>query len=184
MRRTKIYVDEFNLYYGLVKDTPYRWLDIKILCQKVLPKDCNILSINYYTAIVKRAPDKADRQNAYLKALRLSTPELRIIFGRYQIVDTWMPEAIAVGKDRYGKNIYAEGKNKLHVIKREEKKTDVNLAVDIVTDAWKDQYDLAVLISNDNDIASALNEAKKLGKEIGLANATRRSRNSSRSGPS
>jgi hypothetical protein len=26
--RTIVYVDGFNLYYGALKGTPYRWLDI------------------------------------------------------------------------------------------------------------------------------------------------------------
>jgi hypothetical protein len=26
--RTSIYIDGFNLYYGAVKDTPYKWLNL------------------------------------------------------------------------------------------------------------------------------------------------------------
>ncbi len=29
--RTNIYIDGFNLYYGALKDTPYKWLDLKAL---------------------------------------------------------------------------------------------------------------------------------------------------------
>ena len=25
--RTQVYVDGFNLYYGALKDTPFKWLD-------------------------------------------------------------------------------------------------------------------------------------------------------------
>ena len=34
---TNVYVDTFNLYYGLLKGSPYRWLDIQKLCQTELP---------------------------------------------------------------------------------------------------------------------------------------------------
>ncbi len=30
---TNVYVDGFNLYYGCLKGTPYRWLDLGALCQ-------------------------------------------------------------------------------------------------------------------------------------------------------
>ena len=29
---TYVYVDGFNLYYGAVKGTPYKWLNINALC--------------------------------------------------------------------------------------------------------------------------------------------------------
>lgn len=29
--KTFVYVDAFNLYYGAVKDTPYKWLDLRAL---------------------------------------------------------------------------------------------------------------------------------------------------------
>jgi hypothetical protein len=35
--RTFVYVDGFNLYYGAVKGTPYKWLDIQRLSELLLP---------------------------------------------------------------------------------------------------------------------------------------------------
>jgi len=34
---TNVYVDGFNLYYGCLKGTPYKWLDLGALCQALLP---------------------------------------------------------------------------------------------------------------------------------------------------
>ena len=34
---TYVYVDGFNLYYGAVKDSAYRWLNIRRLCELLLP---------------------------------------------------------------------------------------------------------------------------------------------------
>lgn len=31
--RSRVYIDGFNLYYGLVRQTPYKWLDRRALCQ-------------------------------------------------------------------------------------------------------------------------------------------------------
>jgi hypothetical protein len=31
--RTNVYVDGFNLYYGCLKGTPYKWLDLDAMCR-------------------------------------------------------------------------------------------------------------------------------------------------------
>lgn len=48
---TIVYIDGFNLYYGAVKGTRYKWLDLEALCRRLLPKD-NIAQIRYFTAQV------------------------------------------------------------------------------------------------------------------------------------
>ena len=35
--RTVVYVDGFNLYYGAVKGTPYKWLDLEKYFQLLRP---------------------------------------------------------------------------------------------------------------------------------------------------
>ncbi len=55
MSNVNVYIDGFNLYYGAVKDTPFRWLNIGSLCQRMLPND-NVQSIKYFTAIVSARP--------------------------------------------------------------------------------------------------------------------------------
>ncbi len=70
--RTIVYIDGFNLYYGAVRGTPYRWLDLDALSRALLPKN-DLVAIKYFTAIVSARPDDPDqptRQGAYLRALR------------------------------------------------------------------------------------------------------------------
>jgi hypothetical protein len=52
--RTNVYVDGFNLYYGAVKGTPYKWLDIRRMCELIFPKN-EIAEIHYCTAIVQES---------------------------------------------------------------------------------------------------------------------------------
>ena len=52
-----VYVDGFNLYYGAVKGTPYKWLDISKLCHFLLPKN-QVLKIKYFTALVNPCASK------------------------------------------------------------------------------------------------------------------------------
>jgi hypothetical protein len=33
MKKTNVYVDGFNLYYGCLKGSPYKWLDIQKLSE-------------------------------------------------------------------------------------------------------------------------------------------------------
>lgn len=51
MTQTFVYVDGFNLYYGSLRKTPYRWLDLQRLCRLLLPPN-DVQRINYYTARV------------------------------------------------------------------------------------------------------------------------------------
>ena len=46
---TIVYIDGFNFYYGAVKGTPYKWLDLDRLCRLILPRG-NIVKIRYFTA--------------------------------------------------------------------------------------------------------------------------------------
>ena len=71
---------DFNLYYGAVKDTPYKWLNISALCRLLLPKN-EIVKVKYFTALVSARPsdpDQPNRQQLFLRALQ-TIPELKII---------------------------------------------------------------------------------------------------------
>jgi len=67
---TNVYIDGFNLYYGCLKGTPYRWLDLERLCHRLLPAE-EIGTIRYFTARVsgKVDPEAPVRQHMYLRAL-------------------------------------------------------------------------------------------------------------------
>ncbi len=36
MLGTNVYIDGFNLYYGALRKAPYRWLDLRELCRRVI----------------------------------------------------------------------------------------------------------------------------------------------------
>ena len=50
-----------------------------------------------------------------------------------------------------------------------EKGTDVQLAVDMLTHAFKNNYDVAILIAGDNDFAGAVQAVKDNGKHVEVA---------------
>jgi hypothetical protein len=92
--RTIIYVDGFNLYYGALKGTPFKWLNLDRLCRLLLPKN-EIVGIKYFTATVSARPhdpDQPTRQQTYLRALR-TLPNLEIIYGHFLAHEVLMPRA-------------------------------------------------------------------------------------------
>ena len=67
--RTFVYVDGFNLYYGALKGTPWKWLDLPALFAKVLQPHHDILTVKYFTARVSGTPadpSKPQRQDVNL----------------------------------------------------------------------------------------------------------------------
>ena len=79
--KTHAYVDGFNLYYGALRGTGFKWLDIAEMCRLLLPGD-DIGRIAYFTARVNGRPtdpEQPQRQQAYLRALREANPQGRFI---------------------------------------------------------------------------------------------------------
>ncbi len=54
--RTFVYVDGFNLYYGALKGSSSKWLDLVALFEKVLQAHHRILAVKYFTARVSGTP--------------------------------------------------------------------------------------------------------------------------------
>ena len=157
--KANIYVDGFNLYYGALKGTPYHWLNIAKLCHIMLPRD-TIHQIKYFTALVNPRPtdpNQLTRQRIYLRALE-TIPNLEIIYGHFLTHEVMMP--LAPPKNGYAK-----------VIKTEEKGSDVNLALHLLSDGYKNAYDVAVIVSNDSDLLMPIQFVKReLGKMTGVLN--------------
>lgn len=150
--RTYIYIDGFNFYYGAVKGTANKWLDFKALFERILAPRYNIRVIKYFTAYVSALPNdpkQPDRQRIFLKALQAHIPEFKIILGKFMAHNVRLRLVQPEG-----------GQSSAHVIKPEEKGSDVNLAVHMVNDAWLDLYDCAVVVSNDSDLAEAMRIVK------------------------
>ena len=84
--RTFVYVDGFNLYYGALKGTPFKGLDLVALFEKVLQPRHDILKVKYFTARISGTPadpSKPQRQDVYLRALERYRPEVEVYFGHF-----------------------------------------------------------------------------------------------------
>ncbi len=159
---TIVYIDGFNFYYGAVKGTPHKWLDLEALSRRLLPRD-EITKVRYFTARISSRPDdpqQAVRQETYLRAPN-ALPLVEIHFGHYVTRTTRMP--LATPPDR--------GARTVEVLKTEEKGSDVNLATYLLLDAFRGNCDTAVVVSNDSDLAEPVRVAQaEAGVRVGIIN--------------
>ena len=130
-QRAIVYVDGFNLYYGLKSKgwRRYYWLDLLTLSHHLLRPDQHLIGVRYFTArITGDEQTKRQRQAAYLEALK-TLPDLKIHYGHY------------LKKARQCRKCGARWTD------YEEKMTDVNIATSLLGDAQDDAFDVAMVLS-------------------------------------
>jgi len=135
MNRVIAYIDGFNLYFGL-REKGWRrfyWLNVQLLAQNLIKFNQELSITKYFTARVIGSPDKEKRQSTFLEALE-TLPNLEIFYGKYQLNPRECPHCGF--KDRVPN----------------EKMTDVNIAVEMFSDAAKNKFDTALLLSADSDL--------------------------------
>jgi uncharacterized LabA/DUF88 family protein len=152
--RTVVYVDGYNLYYGLLRKTTLKWLDLFALFRDhVLDPEVELIQVRYYTAPVLGrmcdSPESPQRQRRYLQALRKMYPQqIAIIEGKILATTPFQRLVKPIAE--------APELQMVQVYDFNEKKTDVNLAADLIAGAWTGAYDQAVVCSNDTDLEAAL----------------------------
>ena len=156
---TIVYIDGFNFYYGAVKGTPYKWVDLEAVSHRLLPGD-DIVKIRYFTARVNEHtddPQRPVRQDMYLRALA-TNPLVELHYGRFVTRRARLPLA-------------SDTNTIVEVLRTEEKGSDVNLATYLLLDAFQGRCDTAVVISNDSDLAEPVHMARdECGIPVGVIN--------------
>lgn len=149
--RANVYVDGFNLYYGIKRWPQYKWLDLECMVRRVFPND-EINLIRYFTAHVSGRRDRfaPARQQAYLRALA-ANPMIRIHKGFFRAHQVSMRLA----------NPTPDGNAWATVWRTEEKGSDVNLATYLLLDAVKDRCQMAVVVSNDSDLREPIRQVRQ-----------------------
>jgi 6-hydroxy-3-succinoylpyridine 3-monooxygenase len=163
--RTRVYIDGYNLYYGCLKNSSHKWLDVHALVKRILANVSYELNgeliryrfqtpaIKYFTADVLKAFAKSEDSIAcqahYHTALasHLGT-ELQIIKGYFDARPARAPK-------------WEEGKaarecEKIEVWKVEEKQSDVTLALHAYRDVARGEIDQVVFVTNDTDLEPAM----------------------------
>ena len=126
------------MYYGLREAgwRRYYWLDFRRLSENLLRPGQSLALARYFTARVSsesRDPDKPKRQGTYLEALS-TLSDFHIHEGYHAAKEIRCPNCGSLFQSR------------------EEKMTDVNIAVELLGDAQDDVFDTAMLMSADSDL--------------------------------
>jgi hypothetical protein len=145
--RVIVYVDGFNLYFGILDAgfEHYKWLDLSLLAINILQPSQELVEIKYFTSRVSNNPDKQKRQTTYIEALE--SRDIKIFYGHYQ--------SINIECKRCGSNWPTYN----------EKMTDVNIATQMLIDAFQGKFDMAMLISGDSDLVPPMKVIHTLFKE-------------------
>ena len=143
-KRCTIYVDGFNWYFGIFQHCPaWKWLNVQSFFE-ALRLDEEVIVVKFFTALVepqKHVSPKRDRQKRFLKALG-TLPKVKIILGKYQ--------------ERTVTCAARDCPRRLKYQVPEEKKTDVNIAVNLLEDAICGLTDSMVIVSGDSDLEPAV----------------------------
>lgn len=138
-RKVVAYIDGFNVYYGLKAKgwVDAKWLDYRALMESFLLPDQHLEAVRYFTAHIPGPEDALRRQVNYLKALE-ARGGVDIVLGRME---------------RRPFRCTACGHNWK---KPQEKESDVNLAVALLSDAYEGRVDEAWIICADSDLIPAV----------------------------
>lgn len=172
--RTIVYIDGYNFYYGRLKGTPYKWLDVvKLFENSIINQQLpttRMTLVKFFTADVlnnfSSSGSGQQMQQRYHNALTTLYPDkLTIIKGYHSVESVWMPKCEDVNTSRR-----VDKKNAHKVWRLNEKQTDVNIALHLYRDALQGKADSFVVCSSDSDLEPALQIIKdaELSVKVGI----------------
>lgn len=167
-KRSIVYIDGFNFYYGMLAERPdLKWINYQRLAEMLRPDD-EILKVRFFTTLVdqERRPlghsTKSDRQMRLIAALK-TQPKIEITYGKFsdRERDCLVPNSCCP---------IPKGPQRKYTAK-EEKQTDVQLALQIVLDLQEEKtagrkLDTIVLLCGDIDVLPALKVALAQDKKV------------------
>jgi uncharacterized LabA/DUF88 family protein len=139
--RVAIFIDGSNLYHSLKNNFGRSNLNYSEFAAKLAGSRW-LLRTYYYNILQDQAqwPEGHREQQEFLDVLR-RMPYLEVRLGT-----TKVSQGVAV-----------------------ERGIDIMVATDILNLAWRNAYDIAILVSGDSDFAYALQAVKNMGKQIEVA---------------
>ncbi len=141
MIKVACYIDGFNIYHAIDEANRasrgalnhLKWVNLReLMAQFTDPKAHEIVSVKLFTAFPTWNREREMRHREFVKAQAHFGVEA--IFGQFK------------NKDGYCKIC------KSTYLVREEKESDVNIAMHLVADAYRGIFDQAFLVTNDSDL--------------------------------
>jgi uncharacterized LabA/DUF88 family protein len=150
MLRVGCYIDGFNLYHAVdaLQEHSLKWLDLRSLALSYLRAEQVLARLAYFTALNSRDAQKRARHLEYINAVQATGVELFL-----------------AGFDRVRRHCRTFDR---YCKFDQEKQTDVNLAVQLLSDCYEGNIDRALLISADSDHVPLLRRIRARFPEIRL----------------
>ncbi len=143
MARVSFFIDGFNVYHSLKSNDNYHkylWLDYRKLLKNYLRKIDALADIYYFSAYAHWIQDRVKRHRMMIDIWK--NTGILPIMGNFK------------EKDRYCTICRSWFKG------HEEKQTDVNIAIHLIKEAYENNYDTAILFTNDTDLIPAIRMLK------------------------
>lgn len=149
-----MYIDGFNLYHAMVNRAPkhYRWLDLWTLAESLRRDGETLDGVKYFSAYATWLPGPYSRHRDYVAALEARG--VTAIMGKFKIKDR---ECRRCGAQWHG---------------HEEKESDVNIALHLLSDAIGNKVDRAILVTADSDLCPAVRMVRGLAPSVQVFVAT------------
>jgi uncharacterized LabA/DUF88 family protein len=161
--RTIIYIDGLNLYHGICESNrkDLLWLNLVEFANSLIQPDESIEHIRYFTTIpkmppphicpyvqhLKNIPLKRQRHEYWLKVIRSMSRPINIYYGSVSFDKLDCVRCVYVQHLPIQQRIRYQPK---------EKRTDVNIGIQLIRDAYNDYFDSAYMISGDSDFIPAV----------------------------
>lgn len=154
MERIAFLIDGFNLYHSISANPAlhkYKWINLYSLAEILIPRSDKLTGVYYFTAIAHWDQQKAAKHRLFIRVQEFYG--VQSIYGKFKFRDK---------KCNICHKYYKTP---------EEKQTDVNIAIKLLTLAIQDDYDTAIILSGDSDLIPSVNAVKSTfpGKRIGVA---------------
>jgi len=153
MERVMIFIDDSNLYHGLVDYCSTTALNFEKFCNLLCGDERRLVHTYYYNIILRQnnAKEAYAGQQRFIAALQ-RIPHFDFVKGR--TVDRNRDEKCPQCQHEY------------EVLYQTEKGVDIQLAVQMLVSAFDNQYDTAIIVSNDGDFSEAVKEVRRLKKTV------------------
>jgi len=179
--RSVLFIDGANWFHGLrsIRVDSGR-LDYRRVARKLLI-DRDLKEIRYYVGRVRGDLARMRGQERFLRRLR--SQDVQVYLGRIERNITYPSDSPVAEKIRklvvrHEATLPGSLADELlavcemaipHYV---EKQVDVRIAVDLVSGAVSDDYDVAYLLSSDGDFVPAVEQARKAGKTVFAASVS------------
>ena len=153
--RVMVFIDGNNLYHSLKHVMGRTNLDFNEFSRRLVGER-HLIRVYYYNAPLNKEDDeeKFRQQQSFFDSLD-TVPYLTKKFGRLEkrLVKQTLPDGTFVSVPTYV-----------------EKGVDTYIVIDMLSHAYKDHFDTAILVSGDEDFAVLVENVKDLGKHVEVAN--------------